>query len=286
MIEHRLKPGDRLVVATHNRGKLKEFESLLAPHGLGVLLAADLGLPEPDETGTTFEENARIKAIAAAEAAKMPALADDSGVAVDALGGEPGVYSARWAGPEKDFRVAMAKVEEKLREAGATTPERRGARFVAVLCLAFPDGATEFYRGEVESALSRKLCLATAPSEFAGHEIALVAPQGAKDILRKSQLADVSIWTNGPAKWDKDEAASYIKAIQDTITHPNLVADLRIAGFFEYVTALELGVSQIMAGQGEPQKLLDDVADAWTAISTKFGVDKQKALYLDALGVS
>lgn len=113
----------------------------------------------------------------------------------------------------------------------------------------------------------------------------VVLPTGANP-LRKSQLTDVSIWTDGPVKWDKDEALSYMKAVQDTITHPNLVADLRIAGFFEYVTALELGVSQIMAGQGEPQKLLDDVADAWTAITTKFGVDKQKALYLDALGVS
>jgi XTP/dITP diphosphohydrolase len=152
-MEHRLRPGDRLVVATHNRGKLREFESLLAPHGLGVLLASDLGLPEPEETGTTFEENARIKAIAAAEAARMPALADDSGVAVEALGGEPGVYSARWAGPEKDFRAAMAKVEERLHAAGATTPDKRGARFVAVLCLAFPDGASELYRGEVEGTM-------------------------------------------------------------------------------------------------------------------------------------
>jgi XTP/dITP diphosphohydrolase len=152
-MEHRLRPGDRLVVATHNRGKLREFETLLAPHGLGVLLAGDLGLPEPDETGTTFEENARIKALAAAEAARMPALADDSGVVVEALGGEPGVYSARWAGPEKDFRAAMAKVEEKLEEAGATAPDKRGARFVAVLCLAFPDGASEFYRGEVAGTL-------------------------------------------------------------------------------------------------------------------------------------
>ena len=116
-MEHRLRPGDRLVVATHNRGKLREFETLLAPYGLGVLLAGDLGLPEPDETGTTFEEDARIKALAAAEAARMPALADDLGVVVEALGGEPGFYSARWAGPEKDFRAAMAKVEEKLEEA-------------------------------------------------------------------------------------------------------------------------------------------------------------------------
>src|SRR5262249_15836917 len=107
---HRLHAGDRLVVATHNRGKLEEFATLLAPHRLGVLLSSDLGLPEPEETSTTFEDNARLKAIAAAEAAKMPALADDSGVVVDALGGDPGVYSARWAGPEKDFRAAMAKV--------------------------------------------------------------------------------------------------------------------------------------------------------------------------------
>jgi XTP/dITP diphosphohydrolase len=150
---HRLGAGDRLVVATHNRGKLKEFATLLAPHGLAVLLAGDLGLPEPEETGTTFEENARIKALAAATGARMPALADDSGVAVDALGGEPGVYSARWAGPEKDFRMAMALVEERLQAAGAVAPPARRARFVAVLCLAFPDGASEFYRGEVAGTM-------------------------------------------------------------------------------------------------------------------------------------
>jgi XTP/dITP diphosphohydrolase len=153
MTDHRLTPGDRLVVASHNRGKLREFETLLKPHGLSVVLAADLGLPEPDETGTTFEENAEIKAIAAAEAAKLPALADDSGVVVDALGGDPGVYSARWAGPAKDFAMAMAKVEEKLRATGAVTPAARRARFVAVLCLAFPDGFAELYRGEVEGTL-------------------------------------------------------------------------------------------------------------------------------------
>jgi len=148
-----LAAGDRLVVATHNRGKLKEFATLLAPHGLSVVIASDLGLPEPEETGTTFEDNARLKAIAAAEAAKMPALADDSGVVVDALGGDPGVYSARWAGPEKDFKAAMAKVEELLIARGATTPERRSARFVAVLCLAFPDGANELFRGEVAGTM-------------------------------------------------------------------------------------------------------------------------------------
>jgi XTP/dITP diphosphohydrolase len=150
---HRLSPGDRLVVASHNRGKLREFETLLKPYGLSVVLAGDLGLPEPEETGTTFEENARIKAVAAAEAAKMPALADDSGVVVDALGGDPGVYSARWAGPTKDFRMAMEKVEEKLRALDALTSDRRGGRFVAVLCLAFPDGFHELYRGEVEGKM-------------------------------------------------------------------------------------------------------------------------------------
>jgi XTP/dITP diphosphohydrolase len=153
MAQHRLQPGDRLVLASHNRGKLREFETLLEPHGLSVALAADLGLPEPDETGTTFEENARIKAVAAAVAAGMPALADDSGVVVDALGGDPGVYSARWAGPGKDFAMAMAKVEERLQAAGADVPERRGGRFVAVLCLAFPDGFSELYRGEVEGTM-------------------------------------------------------------------------------------------------------------------------------------
>jgi len=110
-------------------------------------------------------------------------------------------------------------------------------------------------------------------------------PTGANP-LRKSQLSDVKIWTDGPAKWDKDEAASYMKAIQDTITHPNLVADLRISGFFQYVEPLELAVSQVMAGQADAQKALDDAADAWTQITNKFGADKQKALYLDALGVS
>jgi multiple sugar transport system substrate-binding protein len=110
-------------------------------------------------------------------------------------------------------------------------------------------------------------------------------PTGANP-LRKSQLTDVSIWTDGPAKWPKDEATSYMKAINDTITHPNLVADLRIMGFFEYVQPLELAVAQIMAGEADAQKALDEAAQAWEQITNKFGKDKQKALYLDALGVS
>jgi multiple sugar transport system substrate-binding protein len=110
-------------------------------------------------------------------------------------------------------------------------------------------------------------------------------PTGANP-LRKSQLTDVSIWTDGPAKWPKDEATSYMKAVNDTITHPNLVADLRIMGFFEYVQPLELAVAQIMAGEADAQKALDEAAQAWEQITNKFGKDKQKALYLDALGVS
>jgi XTP/dITP diphosphohydrolase len=148
-----LKKGETLVVATHNKGKLREFADLLAPYGLTAKLAGDLGLPEPEETGVTFEENAEIKAVAAAKASGMPALADDSGVVVDALGGAPGVYSARWAGPDKDFAVAMQRVEDGLRAANALTPAERAARFVAVLCLAYPDGSSETWRGEIEGTM-------------------------------------------------------------------------------------------------------------------------------------
>jgi XTP/dITP diphosphohydrolase len=144
-----LRPGDTLVVATHNPGKLREIEALVAPAGLNVMTAGALGLPEPEETGRTFVENATLKAVAAAIASGHPALADDSGVCVDALNGDPGVYSARWAGPTKDFATAMRKVEDGLQAAGATTPEKRTAHFVAVLCLAWPSGATATFRGEV-----------------------------------------------------------------------------------------------------------------------------------------
>ncbi len=145
-----MRPGDTLVVATHNPGKLREIEALVAPAGLTVITAASLGLPEPEETGRTFAENATLKAIAAAIASGHPALADDSGVCVDALNGDPGVYSARWAGPEKDFAAAMQRVEDGLDAAGAVTPEARTAHFVAVLCLAWPTGATVTFRGEVK----------------------------------------------------------------------------------------------------------------------------------------
>lgn len=147
-----LKPDDTLVVASHNAGKVREIYELVATFGLKVISAAELDLPEPEETATTFEGNAAIKALAAAKASGHLALADDSGLVVDALGGDPGVQSARWAGPGKDFGHAMSLVEDKLRARGATAAQRT-ARFVAVLCLASPGGATESWRGEVEGTI-------------------------------------------------------------------------------------------------------------------------------------
>jgi len=147
----------KIVVATHNDGKLREIRELLAPYGLEATSAGELGLPEPAETGTTFEENAYTKAFAAASATGLPALSDDSGLEVDALGGDPGVYTADWAqkpdGTGRDCGMAMRKVEDLLQEKGATEPARRGGRFVAVLCLAWPDGHAEYFRGEVEGTL-------------------------------------------------------------------------------------------------------------------------------------
>jgi len=148
----RLEPG-RLVVATHNQGKLREIRDLLAPFGFDTVSAAELGLPEPEETGATFEDNAILKARAAATASGSPALADDSGLAVDALDGAPGIHSARWAGPDRDFARAMRNLEEALQQKGATTPEQRTARFVSVLAIAWPDDHVEIVRGEVEGTL-------------------------------------------------------------------------------------------------------------------------------------
>jgi XTP/dITP diphosphohydrolase len=150
--EHRRLAG-RLVVATHNPGKLKEMRELLMPFGIDALSAGELGLPEPAENGTTFQENARIKARAAATASGLPAFADDSGLTVDALGGEPGIYSARWAGPEKDFRRAMQAVEDKLRERGAHARGQRKAQFVCALCLAWPDGHLEEFDAAAHGTL-------------------------------------------------------------------------------------------------------------------------------------
>jgi XTP/dITP diphosphohydrolase len=143
----------RVVLATHNPGKLKEMRELLAAYGVEVVSAGELNLPEPEENGTTFEANAQIKAEAAARSAKLPAFADDSGLAVEALGGEPGIHSARWAGPSKDFSRAMRVIEEKLAAAGATTPAQRKAAFISVLCVAWPDGETISFEGRVDGTL-------------------------------------------------------------------------------------------------------------------------------------
>ncbi len=140
--------GGKLVIASHNPGKVREIAELLRPFDAEIVSAGDLGLPEPVEDGATFRENAAIKAHAAARAAQCPALADDSGLAVDALGGQPGIYSARWAGPEKDFPAAMSRIEEAL--AGARD---RGARFVCALALAWPDDHVETFEGTVAGEL-------------------------------------------------------------------------------------------------------------------------------------
>ena len=146
----KLAPG-KLVIASHNPGKVVEINALLGPYGIEAVSAAELGLPEPEETGTTFVANAELKALQAADLAGLPALADDSGLCVAALGGDPGIFSARWAGPDKDFRAAMRRVEERLE---ARPPEAgRDAHFTCVLALAWPDGHVEWFEGCVEGTL-------------------------------------------------------------------------------------------------------------------------------------
>jgi XTP/dITP diphosphohydrolase len=148
-VSHRRLTG-KVVIATHNPGKLTELRDLLTPCGVDAVSAGELGLPEPDESGRTFIENARSKAHAATKATGLPAFADDSGLAVDALGGEPGIYSARWAGADKNFAQAMQTIEDKLR---ALKTSNRKAHFVAALCLAWPDGHTEDFEARVDGTL-------------------------------------------------------------------------------------------------------------------------------------
>ncbi len=141
----------RLVVATHNPGKLWELQQLLGPHGVDAVSVGELGLPEPEETETTFIGNALLKARAAAFAAKLPAFADDSGLCVDALDGAPGVYSARWAGEERDFAAAIRRVERELQERGAKPPF--AAHFICALAIVWPDGHVEQFEGRVDGVL-------------------------------------------------------------------------------------------------------------------------------------
>ncbi|MDQ0455383.1 RdgB/HAM1 family non-canonical purine NTP pyrophosphatase [Rhizobium paknamense] len=146
-----------IVVASHNAGKIAEIADLIGPFGFSAKSAKELNFIEPEETGTTFEDNAAIKALASAKASGLPALSDDSGLVIDALEGAPGVYTANWAerpDGSRDFAMAMDKVEKALAEKGALTPEARTARFVSVLCLAWPDGHTEMFRGEVEGVIA------------------------------------------------------------------------------------------------------------------------------------
>lgn len=152
-----LAKGTRLVLASHNKGKLAEFSALLGGYGITVVSAGELNLPEPEETETTFAGNARLKAVAAAKASGLPALSDDSGLCVSALGGAPGIYSARWAGPEKDFPAAMRRIEEGIGD------DEREAWFICVLCLAFPDGSFRCFEGRIDGTI------APEPRGRAGH---------------------------------------------------------------------------------------------------------------------
>lgn len=150
MTARRRFPGGRLVIATHNAGKLKELRALFAPYTQDIVSAGDLNLPEPEETGLSFIANAELKARAAAMAAKAPALADDSGLCAEGLEGAPGIYSARWAGPDKDFSRAMAKLQSELEARGAVS---RRAYFICALSLGFPDGARESFEGRIDGML-------------------------------------------------------------------------------------------------------------------------------------
>lgn len=147
----RLARGDRLVLASHNRGKLAEFDLLLAGSGVTLLSAGTLGLAEPDETEDSFEANARLKARAAANVSGLPALADDSGFCVRALDGAPGIHSARWAGPDRDFALAMQRVRDAVAATGPNPSD--AAWFISVLCLAWPDGHTESFEGRIDGTL-------------------------------------------------------------------------------------------------------------------------------------
>ena len=145
---HRLLTG-KVVLATHNKGKLVEMRELMAPYGIELVSVGELGLPEPEEDGYMFSENAAIKAVAACEASRLPALSDDSGLCVDALDGAPGLFSANWAGPGKDFGPAMARVLAELAKRGATSHEQRRAHFTSALVIAWPDGHQELFEGRV-----------------------------------------------------------------------------------------------------------------------------------------
>jgi len=187
-----------IVVASHNAGKIREIADLIGPFGFAAKSAAELNFIEPDETGTTFEENATIKALASAKASGLPALSDDSGLVIDALDGAPGVYTANWAETAdgtRDFAMAMRKVEDALQERGATTAQQRTARFVSVLCLAWPDGHTELFRGEVEGVI------APAPSGTQGFGYdPIFQPSGYSTTFGEMSAEEKHGWKPGDAQ--------------------------------------------------------------------------------------
>lgn len=145
--------GERILIATHNAGKLEEFAALLKPYGISAVSSGELGLAEPEETGTSFVENARIKAQAAMTASGLITVSDDSGLCVDALGGAPGVYTADWAGPARDWMMAMARVNDELSAHGAVDPASRRAEFACTLCVLWPDGEERLFEGRVPGHL-------------------------------------------------------------------------------------------------------------------------------------
>lgn len=188
----KLKRGEKLVLATHNKGKLAEFQDMLKDFGLDIVSAGDLGLPEPEETGTTFVENARLKAHAAAKATGEIALSDDSGISVDALDGAPGVYTADWAGVPRNFTNAMQKVQDLLVEKSATEPHQRKAQFNAILCLAFPDGTDMIFEGIAPGTL------VWPPVGEQGHGYdPMFKPEGHEKTFGQMSAAEKHSWAPG-----------------------------------------------------------------------------------------
>jgi XTP/dITP diphosphohydrolase len=194
MSEHRLLTG-KVVLATHNQGKLREMRELLTPYGVELVSAGELGLPEPDEDGYMFSENAAIKAVAACKASGLPALSDDSGLCVDALDGAPGLFSANWAAPGKDFGPAMARVLAELAKRGATTPEQRRAHFTSALVIAWPDGHQELFEGRIFGTI------VDAPRGTGGF--------GYNPIFQPDGYAETFAEMSTTVKSDADEALSH-----------------------------------------------------------------------------
>lgn len=196
------------MVASHNPGKLREIRQLLEPFGIETVSAGELGLPEPEETGATFAENAAIKAHAAAKAANLPALADDSGFCIAVLDGAPGVLSARWAGPDKDFGRAMRNAEEMLQAKGALTPGERGSWFVAALCLAWPDGHEEAVEGRVDGTF----VWPPRGSEGFGYDPVFL-PEGHSRTFGEMSAAEKHGWKPGDAEGLSHRARAFAKLV-------------------------------------------------------------------------